>query len=331
MILSALLVAALLAYALWPSGQEDTGNESGQATVQSDAGEEPRPQGADAGADDEPQQLARRARQLGESRQSELRKMAVSQHRLPHDVPMEDYKAALWSDIKVNPPAFETPGDPELDAETAYRQYMYFGMCSIAPRTSIQADRHVAQLAERAERANGRHLSRIENRVNQTIDMYELCSRIPPDVDCRREAVLWMSEAVRLGHEIAQVQYYEKAMGFLLRPDDYTGDAPLAMQQTSLIGEFKATARSALGGAIEKGHPEAYLAMSRAVFEGVIFPRDPILAMAYARVAELEAMANRIILRGLADHKFELAQFLNSEQMAEAEELSRQLRAGARG
>jgi len=285
----------------------------------------------DAEADDEPQQLARRARQLGEGRQSELRKMAVSQHRLPHDVPIEDYKAALWSDIQVNPPDFETPGDPELDAEKAYRQYMYFGMCSMAPRTSLQADRHVAQLAERAERANGRHLSRIENRVNQTIDMYELCSRIPPEVDCRREAVLWMSEAVRLGHEIAQVQYYEKAMGFLLRPDAYTGDAPLAMQQTSLIGEFKATARSALGGALEKGHPEAYLAMSRAVFEGVIFPRDPILAMAYARVAELEAMANRIILRGLAEHKFELSQFLDSEQAAKAEEVSRQLRAGAGG
>ena len=330
-ITSALLVAAILAYALWPSGPEDIEHASGQATAQSDGGAEPRPQGADAEADDEPQQLARRARQLGEGRQSELRKMAVSQHRLPHDVPIEDYKAALWSDIQVNPPDFETPGDPELDAETAYRQYMYFGMCSMAPRTSLQADRHVAQLAERAERANGRHLSRIENRVNQTIDMYELCSRIPPEVDCRREAVLWMSEAVRLGHEIAQVQYYEKAMGFLLRPDAYTGDAPLAMQQTSLIGEFKATARSALGGALEKGHPEAYLAMSRAVFEGVIFPRDPILAMAYARVAELEAMANRIILRGLAEHKFELSQFLDSEQAAKAEELSRQLRAGAGG
>ena len=276
LILFPALLAVLLAYALWPSGEVDTDPAPQPSAPQADSGGDPEPPIVDAGPDDEPQQLARRARQLGESRQSELRELAVSEHRLPHDVPMEDYKAALWSDIQVNPPAFETPGDPELDAETAYRQYMFFGMCSMAPRTGRQADRRLAQLSERAERARGGRLRALEYRVDQTIDMYELCSRIPSDADPRREAMLWMAEAVRLGHEIAQVQYYEKIMGFLLRPDPYTSAGPLALQQSALIGEFKATARLALNAALEKGHPEAWLAMSRAQFEGVVYPRDPV-------------------------------------------------------
>jgi hypothetical protein len=326
-----LLAAAFVAYALWPAGQEENQIVSGQTAPPSDGGDAPEAPADEAGPDDEPQQLARRARQLGESRRSELRELAVSQHRLPHDVPMEDYKAALWSDIKLNPPRLETRGDPELDAEAAYTQYMYFGMCSMAPRTGRQADRRLEQLAERAERTRGRYLRGIENRVNQTIDMYELCSRIPPDVDPRREAILWMSEAVRLGHEIAQVQYYEKVKGFLLRPDPYTNDAPLALQQSSLIGEFKATARMALNGALEKGHPEAYLAMSRALFEGVLYSRDPVMAFAYARAAELEAMSNHIILRGLDDQKSAVSQYLDNGQLAEAEGLVQQLRRGPGG
>ena len=45
-----------------------------------------------------------------------------------------------------------------------------------------------------------------------------------PEVDSRMEAVIWMSEAVRLGHEIAEVQFYKKAMGCILRPDPSKGN-----------------------------------------------------------------------------------------------------------
>lgn len=331
LVLIAVLLAALVTYALWPSGEVDTESAVRHPADPPDSSGESGPPAVDAGPDDEAQRLVRRARQLGESRQSELRELAVSQHRLPHDVPMEDYKAALWSDIQLNPPAFEQPGDPELDAETAYRQYMFFGMCSMSPRTGRQADRQLAQLSERAERARGGRLRALEYRVDQTIDMYELCSRIPPDVDPRREAMLWMAEAVRLGHEIAQVQYYEKIMGFLLRPDPFTSAGPLALQQSALIGEFKATARLALNAALEKGHPEAWLAMSRALFEGVVYPRDPVAALAHARVAGLEARDNHIILRGLEEHQLTVAQFLDRDQLAEAEELVLRLRTGAGG
>ena len=329
LMLLAVPTVVLAAYLFWPYGGDEPAPVAGSPEPQAEAGEAPELEVADAAAGEEPEQLTRRARQLGESRQAELRKIAVSQHRLPHDVPLQDYKAALWSDIQANPPPLETLGDPELDAEAAYTQYMYYGMCSVAPRTGRQADRAVEQLAERAERVSGRYLRGIERRVNRTIDMYDLCSRIPAEVDCRREALLWMAEAVRLGHEIAQVQYYEKAMGFLLRPDPYTGDAPLAMQQPPLISEFEVTSRLALEGALEKGHPEAYLAMSKAVFEGVVYPRDPVMALAYARAAELEAMNSRVILSNLDQHKFAVSQFLDAGQIADAEELARQLRIDA--
>jgi hypothetical protein len=329
----AVLALGLAVYAFWPTGPVDAPDIPPDAAAgpAGDAG--PVVQSEAAGPvgepDDEPLQLARRAQQLGAVRQSELRNLAVNQKPFPHDVPLEDYKASLWTEIRTHPPKLVARGDPELDAETAYTMYMYYGMCTMAPNTLNQVDRRLERMAERAGSgsASRRYLKGVEYRADQMIGMYELCSAIPPDVDRRLEAVLWMSEAVRLGHEIAQVQFYEKAMGFLLRPDQFTGGAPLAMQQEGLIGSFKATARLALKRALEKGHPEAYLAMSQAVFDGVVFSRDPVLAYAYARAAELEAMANGIILRNLADQKFNVSQDLDPDQIAEAEELAQRLRA----
>jgi hypothetical protein len=87
----------------------------------------------------------------------------------------------------------------------------------------------------------------------------------------------------------------------------------------------------ALNGALDKGHPEAYLAMSRALFEGILYSRDPVMAFAYARAAELEAMSNHIILRGLDDQKSAVSQYLDNGQLAEAEGLVQQLRRGPGG
>ena len=283
---------------------------------------------AEAEAPDEARVLARRAQELSETRQSELRQLAVTREPFPHDTRMDDYKAALWSEIQANPPQIETPGDPAVDAEMAYRLYMYYGMCTMAPRTVQHVDQSLERIAGRAERARGRSLESLELRADQTMDMYELCLAIPLDVDPRAEAVVWMTEAVRLGHEIALVQYYEKIMGFLLRGDRWLGGPPLVMQSPELIWEFRTTARRALERAVENGHPEAWLAMSEAVSDGVVFEKDPILALAYARVAELEARANHIILHDLDKQKFAAGQFLDAVQKAEAEELAHRLRSG---
>jgi hypothetical protein len=328
-ILATLLVLGLAVYALWPASQSDTGVAAQEARAPAAGdGKNPEPAAAEAEPPDEARELSQRAQQLGEARQSELRLLADSQAPFPHHVRMDDYKAALWSEIQTNPPQFETPGDPAVDAEMAYRLYMYYGMCTMAPRTALQADQRLERIASRARGVRGRYLEGLEFRADQTIDMYELCLPIPLDVDPRAEAVVWMTEAVRLGHEIAQVQYYDKIMGFLLRTDPYLGGPPLVMQNPELIWKFRATATRALEGALENGHPEAWLAMSRAVSDGVVFPKDLVLALAYARVAELEAMQNRILLNDLEEQKFAAGQFLDPAQRAEAEELAHRLRAG---
>jgi hypothetical protein len=134
-----------------------------------------------------------------------------------------------------------------------------------------------------------------------------------------------MSKAVQLGHDIAEVQYYEKAMGFILRSDRYSSSPPLAMQYPELVSEFKSTARLGLARALDKGRPEAYLAKSQAVLEGLIYPKDAFLAYAYARAAEVEAARNHIILNNSSERKREAAQYLSQEQIREAEQLALEL------
>jgi len=262
---------------------------------------------------------------MGRVEASMLRERVVAQETFPHDMAMSEYKSMLWEEIQSNPPELERPGDPAVDADLAYTLYMFYGNCSMAPRTEVQVDHHLKRLADQAQRSESRRLDSLERRADQMIDFYELCLAIPPDVDCRMEAFAWMAEAVRLGHEIAQVQYYEKIKGFLMRPDRYTDDPPLAMKHPDLVEQFKDTARMALNLAMDKGHPEAYLAMSQAVYEGLIYPKDPVLALAYARVAEMKGSQNRILLQGLERRKHTITQFLQPDQVADAEELALQM------
>jgi hypothetical protein len=236
---------------------------------------------------------------------------------------MNDYKTDLWAEIQANPPEFRQPGDPELDAEMAYKLYMYFGNCSVLLSRGHQ---QIERIANRAERAGGRSLEELEGRLDRIIDYYELCLPIPADMDARMEAVTWMSEAVRLGHEIAEVQFYQKAMGFILRPDQSTNSPPLAMKYPGLVADFKTTARLGLARGLEKGHPEAWLAKSQAVLEGLIYPKDPLLAYACAHKAEIEAAKNHIILSDVGDWKQEAARYLDQEQIAEAEQMAVELR-----
>ena len=137
---------------------------------------------------------------------------------------------------------------------------------------------------------------------------------------------MWMSEAVRLGHEIAEVQFYTKAMGFMMRSDMNTNSPPLAMQHPGRVSDFKATARFGLARALEKGHPEAWLAKSKAILEGLIYPKDPLLAYAHARKAELEAEKNHMIVKEIATWKEQAARYLSQEQVAEAGQLALELR-----
>lgn len=252
---------------------------------------------------------------------------AATRVTIPHDVVMQNYKNELWTEIQENPPELSWPGDPALDADMAYRLYMYYGNCSVLNSRGDHINQQIEKIADRAEKAEGRSLERLEGRLDRIIDYYELCDPIPPDVDRQLEAVIWMSEAVRLGHEIAEVQFYDKAMGFILRPDPTTNSPPLAMRYPGLVEDFKITARLGLTRALEKGHPEAYLAQSRAVIEGLIYRKDPVLAYAYVLLAEREAGKNRLILEDLGHWKQQAAKYLDPSQVAEAEQRALELQA----
>lgn len=323
---AAVIALGLVTYAFWPQRQEagltDVVQESPSPPAGSDVFD---PDDIEA-SPIEPPEFARGTQPRGEAGAAKLRELLIAREPFPHDVAMDEYKAELWSEIQANPPRIEKPGDPAIDAEMAYRLYMYFGNCSMAPRTEQHLDRVLQRISERSKSANDRNLERLERQANSILDFYELCLLIPPDMDPRMEAITWMGEAVRLGHEIAEVQYYEKIMGFLLRRDRYSSVPPIAMQQPGMIEEFKAISRLALARAIEKGHPEAYLAMSQALFDGLLYPKDPVVAFAYARVAELKAAQSRVILDKIGHHKSTLLQHLDQEQLAEAEELAHQLR-----
>ena len=269
----------------------------------------------------------RRLSRSGETAESAQRVRASSDEpeTIPHDVAIVEYKASLWADIQANPPDLRDLNDPEVDADLAYRLYTYYGNCSVTPRTEQQVDRRLERIAERVEHAMGTGLQSMEGRVDRVMGNYELCLLIPSEVDCRLEAVHWLTKAVHLGHDVAEVQYYNKAMGFILRPDTFTNDPPLAMQQPGLVSEFKDTARLGLARALEKGRPEAYLANSQALLEGLIYPKNPMEAFAYARAAELTAARYHLILQDLDYRKKVVAQHLTEEQLAEAENMALEL------
>jgi hypothetical protein len=267
------------------------------------------------------------AQPRGNLEAADKRERAATRVTIPHDVVMQNYKNDLWEEIQENPPEFSWPGDPALDADMAYRLYMYYGNCSVLSSRGDHINQQIDKIASQAENAGGSSLDRLEGRLDRIIDYYELCQPIPPDVDSQMEAVIWMSEAVRLGHEIAEVQFYEKAMGFILRPDPTTNSPPLAMRYPGLVADFKTTARLGLARALKRGHPEAYLARSQAVLEGLIYKKDPVLAYAYARVAEQEAAKNHLLLKYLDRWKQQAARYLDQEQIAEAEQLAQELKA----
>jgi hypothetical protein len=311
-IFAAALAFGLVAYVLWQPSQVVDGKMPLQNPPLS-AGEphDLEPQDVD------PRTTLLSSRPRGDVEASDKLKRVTTQVTVSHDVTLDNYKNDLWDEIQAHPPEFRQPGDPALDADTAYRLYMYFGNCSVLlSRGNWQIER----IASRAETAGDRSLEELEGRLDRLIDYYELCLPIPPDVDSRMEAVIWMSEAVRLGHEIAEVQFYQKAMGFIMRPDPSTNSPPLAMKHPGLVADFKTTSRLGLARALEKGHPEAYLAKSQAILEGLLYPKDPALALAYARKAEIEAAKNHLILREIDRWKKEATKYLSQEQVAEAEQ-----------
>jgi hypothetical protein len=128
-----------------------------------------------------------------------------------------------------------------------------------------------------------------------------------------------LGEAARLDHEVAQIDYYRTANSYLDHP--FSGETPLLESHPEVIVEFKETARYSLERALEKGHPEAYMAMSQALSDGIIFERDPLGAYAYAHMAELTAYDDLAFRNKIRIKKYALTHLLTSEEIEDAKEL----------
>lgn len=147
---------------------------------------------------------------------------------------------------------------------------------------------------------------------------------IPPNTDRLLEAFAWLGEAARLDHEVAQITYYDTA-GNLLKIPGYR-DTTLLQRHPELEVEFRETTRKSLASALERGHPEAYLAMS-----GAASGEDPITAYAFAHAArllaneELLAAEHHLLANRIRVQKSKLTQSLTSQEITEAEALARDL------
>jgi len=155
-------------------------------------------------------------------------------------------------------------------------------------------------------------------------EMVKSCMPIPPNTDRLLEAFMWLGKAARLDHEVAQISYFETA-GSLLSFPGYR-DTTLLERHPELFAEFKEATRSSLAKALEKGHPEAYLAMSKALSS-----QDPVAAYAYAHAARLLANGkllasdHREFSKKIGIQKHKLTPSLTSHEITEAEVLAQEL------
>ena len=259
---------------------------------------------------------------------------------LPHDVSKGDYKKQLLAEIEADPPAHRSPTDPGLDADTAYRIYLYLERCSREPRTRRQAEQELKQYAKGAETTlrmleqtesigMGERLQSqlegIDDRTQRLIIGYRMCSKLPPDLDFQLEPFIWLTEAVVLGHDVAEIDYYEWALAWINSYDDYTWAPPLILKRPELVEEYKSNARLALAEAMNKGHAEAYKMMSYALLQGVIYPQDLVMSLAYMRVAERKAAQHQIKLGMYPSLLNTIEQNMTPQEIVDAEKLALEL------
>jgi len=246
----------------------------------------------------------------------------IAHENFPTDTTFGEYRSALWNEIRETPPRLANREEPEIDADTAYKIYVFLRWCGVTPRTDRQAEVRFQRIEDEIETAhNEEHLSGLKWSSNHDFMLYELCREVPPEVDCRLEAVKWLTKAVRLGHQVAQIEYYDSAIRMLTTYRPAYISSSLVLLHPELVLEFKDTSQFALSKAMERGHPEAYVVMSQAVMDGVVYPRNPILAYAYAHLAELEAMGSRTVLWRATNQKSLVSEFLELDEIAEGEQL----------
>lgn len=322
--LATLLLVAILVYTQWPAPKNDIGETPEVISIISGVSDEHTGDSAPG----KPPAVSQAEPSRPDIDAPELTQLAQSDDPFPHDLSMGFYWELVTSELRETPPEPKRFGDPVADGDEAYRLYVYYRWCANTLRTAELADKHLKHIVDRTVNAAAKDLKDWREVADFMFDNYEMCAPVPHDVDCQLEAFLWLSQAVRMGHEIAQTTYYHSALETMMYRRPYANSAYLVLAHPELIDEFKVTARFALSQAMEKGHPEAFMAMSQALLDGVVFPRGPVMAFAHLRAAELRAPPDYLLLfaDGIERQKQTIAQHLDADQLLAAEAAAQELR-----
>jgi hypothetical protein len=237
----------------------------------------------------------------------------------PKNVLTKDYRDALMTEVRSNPPKLLERGDPKAVGEIAYRIYLYYRFCIRSPHPN-QADKWLDDLAERTSDASTEELERAFKHAEDMTQRVDKCLQTSSNTDRDFEAFKWLGEAAGSGHEIAQIEYYQAGKELLCSP--LSGNSCLLLRRPELIEEFKVTANRTMFEALERGHPEAYLAMSEALLDDVVFVKNPVAALAYVKAAKFVTSENRIIMNMIGVREYRISQFLTLEEIADAEVLA---------
>lgn len=244
-----------------------------------------------------------------------LGRLGSGQMNYPHGYSTQEYRDLIWSQIPEQPPKLLKHGGERIDGNTAYRLHMYYRYCARTP-TQEKPARPLTEVDESTSNPGSSGSANLSRGAELKSKLTKLCSPIPPNTDHYLETFKWLGEAVKLGHEVAQIEYYDVAYDLLKNP--LYKKTTLLERHPNLIEEFKETARIALASAMEKEHPEAFLGMSKAFFGGIVVKKDLVAAYAHAYAAGILANKNEQIMRGVRRQLVVLTPHLTSKEIIEA-------------
>jgi len=225
----------------------------------------------------------------------------------------DDIVSEISSEIYSDAPGFYKkilPGVKDGDADAAYSYFLFLQHCKTAMRTQQELDFRTTSWAAYAEREG----TDLDDAITAAVDLFRRCSVLDPDIDVSRESFEWLTLAADMGHMTAQLQYYRYARDELV-------SSLVGIREPGLLYVYKDRARAYLQNMLDTNHPEAMYRMGLAIYDGVIYEKDDILAFAYVHLAGLEGYKERGPL-GL--HQY-LEARLTPREVSVAKKLAREL------
>lgn len=200
-----------------------------------------------------------------------------------------------------------------LDGEAAYQAYLFLKSCVGSETTANGYHDQLAQLQVLYDRNRERVSARqLEARLNSLEQGFERCNGLGENP--LETAIDWLQLAADLGYLAAQIGFYQE-LPELLRQDRWA-----VFRRPEFLDLYHQRAPDYLHAALASGHPEAFRHYGVAVFEGIVFEADSILALAYYHAADLALDNGQDSIRDSAS-----VTGLSAQQLREARRLGEDL------